>query len=173
MSTLAKTDPRTDLLLDFIAQGESGGNYNAVIGNSHSKDDLSKKTLNDIYALMTHLVNSGQPSTAIGRYQFIRSTLQATVAMLGANNQRLFTPEFQDKLCVELLVKACRYEEWYTGKISDVLFAHLLSTQWASLPDPQNGGKSHYDGVGPNHAGTTLPKVYAMLTAARKAPVHG
>jgi hypothetical protein len=59
------------------------------------------------------------------------------------------------------------YRRWYKKEVDDERFAHNLSLEWASLPDPFLGGKSHYDGVGPNHAGTSLKVVYSMLEKAR------
>lgn len=178
MSTLRATDACSDIVLDFIAGGipdnrggESGGNYNAVI--NHIKGlpgvDLSKMTITQVYALEAQLVHS-EPSSAVGRYQDIKATLQSLVAKQGVNpNTTLLTDLEQDELNVELLNAACRYQDWRAGKVADATFEHLISCQWASLPDPQNGGKSHYDGVGPNHAGTSLAAVSAMLVRAKAA----
>lgn len=171
MSTLKGTDAATDALLDFIAQHESGGNYNAVIGNSKARDDLSALTIADIYKLQGRLVSSGQPSSAVGRYQFLRSTLTGLVAsehlIAGAE---LFTPAMQDRLAIRLMVGR-GYSAWWLGQISDEEFAHRLSCEWASLPDPDKDGKSHFDGVGKNHAGYTLAEVYAALARVR-ALIH-
>ena len=167
MSTLRQNDQTSDILLDFIAGGESGGNFNAVIGSAHSTNDLGQLDLAGIYVLMANLLHKGEPSTAIGRYQFIRATLQSLAKALPLDTK--FTPALQDQLAIDLLNTACHYQNWRRGTISDEGFAHLLSCQWASLPDPQNGGKSHYDHVGPNHAGTSLAAVYAMLVRAKAA----
>lgn len=168
MSTLRIVDPCADVILDFIAKYESAGNYNAVIGNAQSTDDLSALTISDIYLLQSRLLAAGRPSTAVGRYQIIRKTLQSLVAAGKAANSDKFTPPVQDALGLALLVFR-GYQLWRKGIIGDAEFAHRLSMEWAALPDPDNGGKSHYDGVGPNHAGTTLASVYAMLASARAA----
>lgn len=174
MSTLKDSDPCTDTILDFIAGGvagnaggESGGNYNAVIGDAAATDDLSVKTLSDIYALMSQLLSDGEPSTAVGRYQIIRHTLQSLQAKAQIPNSALFTPELQDKLAVLLLIGR-GYPKWWRGVMGDQEFAHGLSMEWASLPDPYNGGKSHYDGIGPNHAGTSLGVLLNMLAMAHR-----
>ena len=175
MSTLAQSDPCTDIVLDFIAGGvpdnpggESGGNYNAVIGDMHATDDLGAKTLAEIYGLQAKLLGMGRPSSAIGRYQIIRRTLQALAAQLNVSSDTLFLDALQDQLAVKLLVQR-GYQAWWRGQMNDEELLHNLSCEWASLPDPERGGKSHYDGVGPNHASTTLAKCYAMLTRARAA----
>ena len=168
VSTYVNKDACTDIILDMLAEHESAGNYNAVIGNAHAADDLSKYTLTEIYGLMGRLLADGQPSSAIGRYQIIRKTLQGLQGKLNLPASTPFTRELQDRLAVELMIGR-GYSAWWRGAMSNEDFAHGLSCEWASLPDPQAGGKSHYDGVGPNHAGTTLEHVYATLDKARAA----
>ena len=174
MSTL-KSDPCTDIILDFIAGGvpenlggESGGNYNAVIGNARAAADLGLLTFQGIYALMDKLLADGEPSTAVGRYQIIRRTMQALQAGLKLPDDTLFTPAVQDQLAARLL-SGRGYAPWRSGQTTDFEFAHAISCEWASLPDPERYGSSHYDGVGANHAGTTLDRVYRMLGRAREA----
>jgi muramidase (phage lysozyme) len=166
MSTFAGKDNCTDIILDLISERESGGHYNAVIGNAEATDDLSQKTLAEIYALMNQLLDEGRPSSAVGRYQIIHGTLLTLQHMLGLPMSTLFTRELQDSLAWHLLIGR-GYPRWWLGAMSDVDFAHGLSEEWASLPDPDNAGKSHYDGVGPNHAGMTLEHVYDALGRAR------
>lgn len=168
MSTYAGKDNCTDIILDMISEQESAGNYNAVIGDAHSSNDLSTRTVAEIYDLMEDLLTYGQPSTAIGRYQIIRGTLQSLQESQSLADDALFTPELQDSLAVALMVGR-GYSKWWTGDMSDEDFAGGLSCEWASLPDPQNGGKSHYDGVGPNRAGMSLQHVYGALARARAA----
>lgn len=117
---------------------------------------------------MSHLLAAGRPSTAIGRYQIIRATMQTLQASKRLPGTALFTPELQDSMALSLMIGR-GYSTWYTGRMSDADFAHRLSCEWASLPDPRAGGKSHYDGVGPNHAGTTLAHVYDALRRAKAA----
>jgi hypothetical protein len=178
MSTYAGKDSCTDILLDFIAggvpgnpSGESGGNYNAVIDDINASDDLAQYTLDQIYELMAELLAQGEPSTAVGRYQIIRKTLHSLQSSKRLPGSALFTPELQDQIALSLMVGR-GYPRWWNGRMSDTDFAHGLSCEWASLPDPYLGGKSHYDGVGPNHAGTTLAHVYDALQRARAAQMR-
>jgi conjugal transfer mating pair stabilization protein TraG len=160
-------DPKANSLLDFIAIKESNGNYNIVIGGD-TVDDFSTYSIGDVYDLQQQLLSQGKPSSAVGRYQFVRATLEAMVKQAGLSVDDKFTPEVQDHLAYVDLVNH-GYKLWLAGTKSDTDFAHSLSCEWASLPDPQNEGKSHYDGVGPNHAGQTLEAVYAALAASRAA----
>lgn len=176
MSTYRDSDPATDIILDFIAggvpsnpSGESEGNYNAVIGDIHAGADLAQMTIDDIYDLQARLLIKGRPSTAVGRYQIIRKTLRAMQAKMGLASDAHFTHELQDLLAVKLMVGR-GYQVWWRGRMSDNAFAHALSMEWASLPDPLHGGRSYYDGDSAgNHASTTVAAVIAMLRRARAA----
>lgn len=183
MSTLKGSDDCTDTILDFIAGGvpgnmigESKGNYNAVIGNANATIDLSILTLEQIHAIGRQRRNAGMPSTAMGRYQFLDATLRALEKSFQIDpDTTLFTPVLQDRLAVALLVGR-GYPQWWRGAMTDREFAHNLSMEWASLPDPENDPdptkaddeKSHYDGDSAgNHASTKLSAVYAMLQRAK------
>ena len=160
------------LLLDFIAIKESGGDYDAYIGCAHpGPNDTLVSTLDifEVYQFQRELVTSGKPSSAVGKYQFIQRTLNGCVQKLMLPLSTIFTPDIQDAFAY-ILLTGRDYHGWKSGQIIDAQFAHNLSCEWASLPDPYNGGKSHYDGIGPNHAGQTLDMVYAMLEAVKKIP---
>lgn len=180
MSTYRKSDLCTDIILDFIAGGlwgdllgnpvgESDGNYNAYFGHITSPYNFSTYTLTQIYTFQSNMLKRDPRSTAIGRYQFLRRTLKTLQAKHALPNSTLFTHERQDRLAVDLLVGR-GYKAWWRDAISDNEFAHMLSMEWASLPDPLNDGRSYYDGdaVG-NHASTKLSDVYIMLKKAREA----
>ncbi len=167
MTVLYKTsDPCTDRLLDAIGRYEAGGNYNAVIGDSHADDDLGILTLTAVYRLMDSLLVQGRPSTAVGRYQIIRTTLRTLAEKARLPATTLFTPELQDRLGFMLLC-GCGYRNWWIGALSDRAFLHNISLEWASMPDPFNDGRSHYDGIGSNHAGVGLATMDAVLAALR------
>jgi muramidase (phage lysozyme) len=177
VSTLLSSDPCTDIILDFIAggvpdnqSGESAGNYNATIGDIEGRTygDLSVRSLADIYSCMDDMLARGLPSTATGRYQIIRRTMQSLQAHFALPDSTLFLPVLQDTFAVRLLVGR-GYPAWWRRHFTDAEFAHGISCEWASLPDPDRDGASHYDGVGANHASTTLGHVYDMLTRARDA----
>lgn len=161
----AESDPCTNLILDFIAEYESHGDYNIVVGQLKSTRDLSAYSISAIYELQTQLAIR-QGSSAVGRYQILKPTLTSLLAKARVPVSNHFTPELQDRLGWSLLCLH-DYRRWWLGEISDEQFAHNLSLEWASLPDPYKGGRSHYDGIGPNHAGTTLKIVYSMLDKAR------
>ena len=161
-------DKIANSLLDFIAIRESAGNYDAYIGHANAQGTFDGRTIADVYRMQSLWVAGGLPSSAAGRYQFIKATLQGLVVQNNLPTTTPFTPVLQDQLATCLL-NTRGYSHWLAGAIDDEMFMHNLSCEWASLPDPKNDGKSHYDGVGPNHAGQTLEAFQAALTAARAA----
>jgi len=159
--------PAQKSLLDFISIAESGGNYNAVIGDADATDDLSQYDIDGIYALQRQLLANGEPSDAVGRYQIIQETLKGLVEGFAIDLATMFTRELQDQLGAALL-NGRQYAAWASAAIDDAQFAHELSCEWASLPDPDNDGRSHYDGDDAgNHAGQSLTATYAALDAAK------
>src|SRR4051812_10375210 len=119
MSTYKGKDLATDLLLDFIAGGvpsnkggESNGNYNAYFGHGSSKYDFGQLTLSGIYEFQARMLADDPRSTAIGRYQFLRGTLQSLQAALKLSSDEKFTHELQDRMGVSLLVRR-GYRKWW------------------------------------------------------------
>lgn len=157
-SARLRNDPVAANVLDLAATPESAGNYNAVIGNSRSTEDLSKLSIGEIFQLQHRLVARGMPSGAVGRYQFINGTLRGLVSELGISTSEKFTPELQDRLGLALLARR-GYNEWRSGKLGDAAFARNLSQEWAGLPNPDTG-QSFYPG---QHAGVSLGHVMASL----------
>lgn len=172
MSTYKGKDDCTDTILDFIRggvpehkSGEAGGNYNAYFGHSKSTVNLSTMSLDLIYVRQSVMLQHDPRSSAIGGYQFLRSTLKGLQKAKSLPGSTLFTPELQDQFAVTLMIGR-GYKAWWRGAMSDAEFAHGLASEWASLPDPENGGKSKYDGDGVNSTDTTLTTFYAMLRRA-------
>jgi muramidase (phage lysozyme) len=160
-ASVLKDNPAAAALLDFVARPESGGNYNAVIGNGASTQDLSKMSLGEVMALQKALVAQGRESGAIGRYQIINQTLRGLVSELGLSTSEKFTPELQDRLGFALLERR-GYSAWKAGQLSDVQFAHNLALEWAAIPSPKTG-LSAYQGVGSNRAGVAMHSVFSTL----------
>ena len=175
MTTYAQSDPATDHLLDFIAggvptneMGESGGNYNATFGDidGSTYGTLADKNISQIYYMQDDMLNNNGISTATGRYQALKSTLQEYVNRDGLSTSEMFTERLQDDFGLTKMVDR-GYQSWWDGALSDDEFMHRLSCEWASLPDPYNGGKSHYDGDSAgNHASCSLSDFRAAVEHA-------
>lgn len=159
-STRIAGDDVASRLGNVIGNGEANGNYNAVAGNSASKVELSKFTLDDILARQASAIRRGKFS-AIGKYQIKFSTLRGLKRELGLSGGERFTVELQDQLFYALLHRR-GYEQWRSGEMSNQQFALRLSQEWAALENPETG-RSYYAGDGHNKARVSSADVYAAL----------
>lgn len=141
-------DPKAARILDFIAGAEARGNYNAYFANADSTYDLSKLTLDQVMAWQKRRTDKGSPSSATGRYQFMRNTLAGLKVEMGLTGEEKFTPELQDRLALQLLRRR-GYDRWKAGKMPTATFANELAEEWAALPNLHTG-RSHYSGDGLN-----------------------
>lgn len=175
-ASLRDADRAADILLDFIAggvpgnpMGESRGNYNAVFGSISASDPLRDKTLSEVYEMQAAMLVRNRISTATGRYQGLRATIRGYQQARGLADSVKFTEALQDDFGLQKMIDR-GYGGWRAGLIDDDEFMHRLSIEWASLPDPMNGGKSHWDGDSAgNHASTTLSQFRNALREARDA----
>ena len=132
-------------LLNMIGQKESGGDYNVIYGGTSIP--LTDMTLAEVLNYQKTQMKNG--STAVGKYQFINSTLQEAARNSGIGPDDKLTPENQDKMAMYLLRRR-GLDDFKSGKISDQQFASNLALEWASLP--MMSGKSAYDGVQGNRS---------------------
>ncbi len=122
------------LLLDFIADFESNGDYQVIFGNNQDKlpAPITTMTLN---ALLSAQVDWGRrwKSSAAGRYQFISQTLRGLMQKMYLTGDEIFSPDMQDMLAFHLL-KGRGYARYKSGALSRDEFGKLLAMEWASLP---------------------------------------
>ncbi|MBW3569400.1 hypothetical protein KY385_04690 [Candidatus Parcubacteria bacterium] len=149
-------------LLDTVAKGESNGNYNAYYGNAHNKSiDFTAMTVNEVLAWQSDYVKKGSRSSAVGKYQFIRPTLDGLMNELGIKKDAIFNQALQDRLAVALLERR-GLNDYMSGKITLEQYAHNLSKEWAALPriigkDPD---ASYYAGDGLNKVRVSKADIY-------------
>jgi hypothetical protein len=126
-------------LLDLIAGVESPG-YDVAYGGAKMPPGM---TLEQTLAwAKAHGQKTG--SSAVGRYQFIRPTLEGLVKETGLPLKTQFTPQVQDMLATKLLERR-GLGDYASGKLSPERFAHNLSQEWAGLPSGPEG-RSYYAG---------------------------
>lgn len=157
-------------LLDTIAKVESRYNYNAYFGNANNASiRFTDMTISEVLAWQKQFVNEGNASSAVGRYQFIDSTLAGLVRQLNIDGSMKFDEAMQDRLAVALLERR-GVREYVDNKISREEFAHSLSKEWAALPKAKgdNPEQSYYAGDGLNKAQLSLAEVYAGIATVRK-----
>lgn len=103
-------------------------------------------TLGDIFAWIE--ATPGQPH-AIGRYQFIPSTLARLVTILDAGPHDRFSPHMQDRLA-DILLHEAGLAHFRAGQMTRHEFMNNLARIWAGLPTSL--GRSHYHGYAGNAA---------------------
>ena len=155
-------------LLDFIASKESGGagGYAAVYGQGANPDILNM-TVAEVMQYQDELIAKGQKSSAMGRYQFIKSTLSEEAAAAGVDiNKEVFSPHFQDALILHRLRRIRGLDKFMSGEMDKNQFGEELAKEFASMPQPSTG-KSRYAGVAGNKALTTNEEVGNILDNLR------
>lgn len=162
------TTGKVGQILNFVAKYESNGNYNIVIGGG--TQPLTKMTIAEVYQLQDQLLKSGKESSAVGRYQFVKRTLKECVTGLNLDpDKTLFDEKTQDALIIYRLRSVRGLDNWLSGSLSTEKFLNNLSQEFASIPSPQKGGVSYYQGVGSNTSGTNLQSALSTLTSIQTA----
>lgn len=174
-------DPKARKLLDFISIPESRGKYDVIYGFRQNRlaKPITQMTLGE---LIEHQKVWGQQwgSSAAGKYQIIRPTLEGLVRQLNLPLSIKFDEKTQDLMGLTLL----EGRGWYSflkGNISVEKFALNLAKEWASLPvlkDTQGSsgwikrGQSYYSGDGLNNAHVDADEFEGFLRELRgEAPV--
>jgi hypothetical protein len=142
-------------LLDLIGQGESGGDYNALVGGGRA--DLTGMTIAQVQEFQKNMRAAGRPSTAVGKYQMIASTLaeQAKKAGLDPTTTK-FDEKTQDLLAQQLISQA-----GYGRKDPATVMRNLAGT-WAALPQDMSG-RGRYDGYNTNKANVDPNQLMAAI----------
>jgi len=159
------------ILGELIGKVESDGNYDAfnrgTAGDSVGQNiDLTGMTIGAIKAQQA-LHGPGR-LVAVGKYQLVPTTLNATVANLGIQDGEVFTPLLQEKMFRLFLIrdKRPRLRDYIMGKHDQIDDAQTdLANEFASIPKP--GGGSAHANVGGNKALTTVIAVQAAINAER------
>ena len=146
-------------VLDLIGEAEGtdrGRGYNETLGFGRytgGNQDLTKMTLDQIDGLQSRMLANpanSLHSSALGRYQIIRTTLRRLRERYGLKGDQVFDQKMQDELASRLIEEGGLSQE-------------TLSHEWASIPDPTTG-HSHYG----QHTGTTSARVRSAIDAAKK-----
>ena len=151
-------------LLDLIARVESKGNYNAYFGNAgNTSIKFTEMSIADVLSWQEDFIAAGHPSSAVGRYQIISTTLKGLVQQLNIDTNQPFNEAMQDSMAVALLERRGA-TEYVNNQIDERQFAAELAKEWAALPRVvgDRPEQSYYAGDGLNKA---LVKVDEVLRA--------
>jgi peptidoglycan hydrolase-like protein with peptidoglycan-binding domain len=159
------TEGKVGELLNFIARYESNGDYNIMVGGKRGR--LTDMTVAEILYMQKSMRARGHESTAVGRYQYIRSTLIDTAAQMSMDvNNTKFDEKTQDALAIQTL-RTIGLEKWLDGKLDDGAFLNKVAQVWASIP--KTSGVSAHAGVGSNKAGVKADVALNTLQDIRTA----
>lgn len=131
----------------------------------------TKSTIDEVLAAQAKM----RRSSAVGKYQVIRSTLQEAVAKLKLDGGLLFNENVQDAIFKYYLVSGKRpaVRAYVEGTSEDVDAALLdLAKEFASFPIPtdmgdKKAGDSYYAGDGLNASHLSIEDAKAFLLALR------
>ena len=171
-----------DGLLDFIAEFESGGNYNAYYGQGANQNNpkFTSKTLKGVLEWQTRFLENGSKSSAIGKYQILKKTLVGLIGALDLDESSTrFTQDTQNAMARKLL-EGRGWNRFVSGTVSVEDFATEVAKEWAAMPVIQAttrvvdgrsiqlvAGQSYYDGDGLNSALTSADSFKDALTKAK------
>lgn len=153
-------------LLDAIGAAE-GATYDTMYGyaerpgGAFAGTKVTDLTIKEVQDLQKKMVANNGVSSAIGKYQFIQTTLREAVKALGLDPNEKFSPEVQDKLAIWLLKNRTSFDKWATGEGDAAAFQNELASQWASVPN--TSGKSAYAGDGVNNATAEGKRLIGLL----------
>lgn len=161
---------------DLIGKYESPNGYDILSGGTPW--GLSKMSVADVMKLQDDMLAKGYKSTAVGKYQIIKGTLQGLVKELNIDPNAKFDRATQDRLG-DALIRRRGFSDYQSGKISKEQFMRNLSQEWAALPAGPDG-KSYYEGqngnrglVGWDVALQSFQRGGVFSQAAGMAMLHG
>lgn len=153
--------------------GGPGRGYNETLAYGRltgGEVDLVSMTLTQIDALQTRMLQHRENiwnSSALGRYQIVRTTLRNIRKTLGLSGSELFDADMQDRLACFLLGQR-GIDKYLAGRLSEDTLLLNLAQEWASLPTPS--GKGYYSG---QHAAVKPDQVRAVLAHVRRRHADG
>lgn len=164
------SEPRYRILdrpfLELIGFIEGPDGYNDITGYTKKKPvkPITEMTINEVLDFQRMLRQSGEESSAVGRYQFIYKTLLHTTDVHDIDRNKLFDRKMQDHLARIEMARCGFYEP--RADISEI--GDCLAGVWAALPvlTGNQRGRSRYASTGINGA-KTVPVVFEAILNAR------
>ena len=157
-------------LADLLARGE--GDYDSV--NRGRAGDTpqglsgltgkgyNRTTIREIMSMQRGWIY------AVGRYQFVPSTLRFAVATSTVSEDDYFTPEVQDRLMAALVMYKRPAIAAYLRNDHDYIGWALdeLAKEWASVE--YRSGRGYYDHIGGNRAHISRTEAWEVLQSIKR-----
>lgn len=160
-------------LIGFTEGTDKGRGYNETLAYgayTGGNVDLVSMTLAQIDKLQTKMLanpKNTMNSSALGRYQIVRTTLREIVKTLGLQKALLFDKDLQDR-CACYLLGVRGIDKYLAGRLSEDTLINNLAHEWASFP--LTTGKGAYGG---QNAAVKPPRVRAALAAVKARHKEG
>ena len=159
-------------MLDLLGEAEGtdkGRGYNETLAYgayTGGEVDLVKMTLKQIDDLqgkmLAHPKNKWK-SSALGRYQIVRTTRRNIQKALSIPSSAKYDAEMQDRMACFLLGQR-GIDKWLAGRLKIDTLLDNLAREWASLPTSK--GKGYYSG---QNASVSVSQVkFALAEVARR-----
>ena len=158
-------------LLDLISKGE--GDYNAInrgrAGDTPGGIQRLKGQTFENFTVQQVMDMQRWELYAVGRYQFIPSTLRWAVNMSDVDPLDMFTPETQDKLATALIMyKRPAVGAYIRGDHQLLGWAlNEMAKEWASIE--YRSGRGFYDHIGGNRAHITRAELSTVLQEVKNS----
>lgn len=163
-------------LLDLIGKSEGtdkGRGYNetlaygALTGGPVNLVSMTLGEVDQLQGKMLRHPNNKWNSSAIGRYQIVRTTRRAIQSTLSIPASEKFDEAMQDRMACFLLGQR-GIDKWLAGRLKAETLLDNLAREWASLPTHE--GKGFYGG---QRVAVTIQEVAVALAEVRKRHLAG
>lgn len=155
--------------LELVGAIEAPRGYDTITGFAPFPPDLpiTRMTIGEVMDWQTRIRAAGAEATAVGRFQFVRDTLDFLTRRYDVPHDTVLDRRTQDYLA-RVLMHRC---DFYDPQAPVEEVGDCLAGTWAALPmltGPKRG-RSRYEGRANNHARTS-PEVVSAVLAVRFAP---
>lgn len=160
-------------LLGLTEGTDKGRGYNETLAyGAYTGGDVNliEMTLTSVDVLQTKMLDHPKNkwnSSAIGRYQIVRTTRRNIQKVLNLAGAELFNKDMQDRMACYLLgVRGI--DKYLSGRLTEDTLINNLAQEWASLPT--TSGKGYYGG---QNAAVSVKRVREVLAEVRRRHKEG
>lgn len=136
--------------------------YGAYTGGPVDLVKMTLKQVDDLQGKMLAHPKNKWNSSAVGRYQIVRTTRRNIQKALSLPSSALFDRDMQDRMACYLLGQR-GIDKWLAGRLSLNSLLDNLAREWASLPTSK--GKGYYSG---QNASVSIMQVTAALSEVKR-----
>lgn len=141
--------------------------YGAYTGGPVDLVKMTLKQVDDLQGKMLAHPKNKWNSSAVGRYQIVRTTRRNIQKALSLSSSSKFDRDMQDRMGCYLLGQR-GIDKWLAGRLKLESLLDNLAREWASLPTSK--GKGYYSG---QNASVSVMQVTAALSEVKRRHMEG